>query len=167
MFSFSLVHKLLQYGGFAAVGSYALPHHSLTLPPHKYMERKHYEKRLTAWDKDRNITHQLPSQISQTQHREINVIYYLLLTEWSTEKLKANSKHLSSIHSLLLHVVQGNEDCSQSMILYLLHGHCLPLLHMGSLPQSAILSQLIHVNIDMCTINICQVCGKLGKLWLS
>lgn len=112
--------------------------------------------------------HEIRTEISlinyQTQHREINVIYYLLLIEWSTEKLKANSKHLSSIHSLLLHVMQGNEDCSQSMILYLLHGHCLPLLHMGSLPQSAILSQLIHVNIDMCTINICQVCGKLGKL---
>lgn len=44
------------------------------------------KKKFMAWEKDREITHQLPSQVKRTHLREINIIYCLLLTSYIGEK---------------------------------------------------------------------------------
>lgn len=119
-----------------------LHHTVLTLPLLKGRVGKNMMK---SW---RVEIRTLSSLEKQSQRREINVIYYLLLTDWRTEcKPKSLSHHLLS--STFSHSGAGNRELglqsaarNASSLLHL-HGYSLPLLHVGSLLLDAILPQLI------------------------
>lgn len=118
-----------------------LHHTVLTLPLLKGRVGKNMMK---SW---RIEIRTLSSLEKQSQHREINVIYYLLLTDWRTEcKPKSLSHHLLSSTFFLSDAGNRELGCSQQPImLHLCHSFMatLLLLHVGSLPLDTILPRLI------------------------
>lgn len=98
---FCLIHLLIiilkPTLGTILMGSLAPPHCSLVPPPQRQRGWKCVGKGLKGWNKGSENTHQLPSWAKQDQHREIKVIYCLLLTDKSSEKLEANKQIQSNI----------------------------------------------------------------------
>ena len=84
--------------GFTSTVSETSPHCTLTPIPQRRRKEKIQWRKLYGWDKDTEIVQQLSSKAEQTQRREINIVYCLLITkvgQWETKsKLETASTHL-------------------------------------------------------------------------
>lgn len=78
-------------------------------PYSKDQGKKIYEKRVLGWDKDGEIMFSYHCGQNRLGVREVNVIYCLVITNWSSGEVKANWKHLSSSPTFSPQVAQRME----------------------------------------------------------